>query len=80
MTTFFDCAARFVIEEVDQFKYVGSTQAKDGTSITEVEIRLSQAHSAMARLQTLLKNKAISFPTKIKLSKVTCLVNTALRM
>jgi hypothetical protein len=55
------------LEEVDQFKYLGSTQTKDGTSVKEVKIRLAQAHSAMARLAILWKNKAISFPTKIVL-------------
>ena len=34
------------LEEVDQFKYLGSTQTKDGTSIKEEKIRLVQAHPA----------------------------------
>ena len=29
------------LEEVDQFKYLGSTQTEDGTSIKEVTIRLA---------------------------------------
>ena len=58
------------LEEVDKFKYLGglgSTQIKDGTSVTEVKIRLAQAHSAMKRLTMLwaVENKAISFLTKI---------------
>ena len=57
------------LEEVDQFKYPGSTQIKDGASIKEVKIRLAQAHSAMTRLVILWKNNAISFPTEIKLCK-----------
>jgi len=57
------------LEEVDQFKYLGSTQTKDGTSVKEVKIRLAQAHAAMTRLSVLWRNKAISFPTKIKLYK-----------
>ena len=40
-------------EEVDQFKYLGSTQTKDGTSLKEVKIRLGQTHSAMTRLVVL---------------------------
>ena len=32
------------LEEVDQFKYLGSIQTKDGTSIKEVKIKLAQAH------------------------------------
>ena len=58
-----------MLEEVDQFKYLGYTQTKDGTLIKEVKIRLAQAHSGMTRLATLWKNGAISFPTKIKLYK-----------
>ena len=36
--------------KVDQFKYLGSAQTKDGTSVKEVKIRRAQAHSAMTRL------------------------------
>ena len=32
------------IGEVNQFKYLGSTQTKDGTSVNEVKFRLAQAH------------------------------------
>ena len=53
------------LEEMDQFKHVGSTQTKDRTSINEVKIRLVQAHSAMNRLAILSKNNAFSFPTKL---------------
>ena len=37
--------------------------------LNEVKIRLAQAHAAMTRLSVLWINKAISFPTKIKLYK-----------
>ena len=37
------------LEEVGQFKYLGSTQTKDGTSIKEVKPR----HSAMTNLAVL---------------------------
>ena len=68
-----------VLEETDQFRYVGSTQTKDGTSLKEVKIRLAQAHSTMTRLAVTMEKSAISFPTKIKLYKsITRLVNTAL--
>ena len=50
--------------EVDQFKYLGSTQTKDGTSVKEIKIRLAQANSAMTRLAMLRKNKVINFPTQ----------------
>ena len=49
--------------------YMGSTQTKDWTSLKEVKIRLAQAHLAMILLAVLWKNKAISFPSKIKLYK-----------
>ena len=38
------------LEEVVQFKYLGSTQTKDGTSVKELKTRLAQAHLAMTRL------------------------------
>ena len=57
------------LEEVDQFKYLGSIQTKDGSSITEAKVRLAQAYSAITKLATLWKNKAINFPPKIELYK-----------
>ena len=50
------------LEEVDQFKYVGSTQTKDGTSVKEEKTRPAQAHSVMKRLVILLKTKPSVFP------------------
>ena len=44
-------------EEVDQFKYLGSTPAKDGTPTKKVKIRLAQADSATRRLAILLNKK-----------------------
>ena len=41
------------VEEVDQFKYLGSTQTEDRTSVNEVMIRLAQPHSSMTRLAIL---------------------------
>ena len=35
------------MEEMDQFKYLGFTQTKDGASIKEVKINLPQEHSAI---------------------------------
>ena len=57
-----------LLHEVGQFKYLGYAHTIDGTSIKKV--KLVQAHlAAMTRLAILWKNKAISFPTKIKLYK-----------
>ena len=41
-----------MVEEVDWFKYLGSTQTKDRTPIKDEKIRLvqAQAHSVMGRL------------------------------
>ena len=47
------------MSEVHQFKCLGSTQAKDETSLQEDNIRLTQAHSPMTRLATLWKTKSI---------------------
>ena len=54
-------------EEEDQFKYVGSTQTKDGTSIKEVKTRLAQIHSVMTRLAITMENNVISFCRSKKL-------------
>ena len=57
------------LEEVTNFKYLGATLSKDGTSTAEVHIRIATATSAMARLNRIWKSNAISFPTKYKLFK-----------
>lgn len=57
------------LEEVDNFKYLGSTLSKDGSSILEVKARISLAMSAMTRLNTIWKSNSISFPVKLKLYK-----------
>ena len=49
------------LEEVDQFKYLGSTIIKDGTPVKEVMIRLAQAHSAMTGLAILWKKQSHQF-------------------
>ena len=66
-TTYRNMDERRTLEEVDQFKYVGSTQIKGETSIKEVKIRLTQAHSVMTSLAILWKNNATGFHKKIKL-------------
>jgi hypothetical protein len=38
------------LEEVDAFKYFGSTLTKDGSSTTEIKTRLAIATSAMVKL------------------------------
>ena len=47
------------IEEVEQFKYLGATITKDGSSDSEIKIRLAQATSVMVRLTTIWNIKDI---------------------
>ena len=58
---------RKVLEEVNQFRYLGSTQSKDGTSLKEVKTTLAPARSGTTGLAIQYYGKTISFPTKIKL-------------
>ena len=55
------------LEEVDAFKYLGSTMTKDGRSDKEISIRLAQATSAMSKLNKVWRSSSISFPVKIRL-------------
>jgi len=54
-------------EEVDSFKYLGSTLTKDGSSIKEVKTRLSLATFSMTKLSVIWKSNPISFPVKLKM-------------
>ena len=56
-------------EEVDSFKYIGSTLSKDGTSTKEIKIRIAVAMSVMIRLHINWKSRDINFPTKLKLCR-----------
>ena len=55
------------LEDVDSFKYLGSTLSKDGTSTKEIKIRIAVAMSAMSRLNILWKSRYISFHSKFRL-------------
>ena len=55
------------LEEVDQFKYIGATITKDGSSESDIKIRLAQATSAMVRLTTIWNSKYIRFKIKYNL-------------
>ena len=55
------CMNGKMLEEVDPFKFLGSTEVKDETSINKEKTRLAQS--------ILWKNEAVSFPIKIKLYK-----------
>jgi len=58
-----------ILEEVSQFKYLGSILAKDGTSNNEVKARIATATSALARLERIIRSNIISFCTKYHLYK-----------
>ena len=49
------------LEEVTSFKYLGATLSKDGTSSTEVRVRIASAMAAMARLNRIWPCSTISF-------------------
>ena len=55
------------LEEVESFKYLGATLSKDGTSNSEVRIRIGSAMSAMSRLDRIWKSNNVSFTTKFRL-------------
>ena len=55
------------LEEVDQFKYIGDTITKDGSSDSDIKIKLAQATSAMVRLTTIWNSKYIIFKLKYNL-------------
>ena len=58
-----------MLEEVNQFKYLGSILTKDGASKTEVKARITSATSALTRLERVFKSRNISFCTKYHLYK-----------
>lgn len=55
------------IENVDQFKYLGSTVVCNGGQETEVRIRIGQASAAFAKLTKVFTDKQISLKTKLRL-------------
>ena len=57
------------LEEVDSFKYFGSTLKKDGSSTKEVKTRLNLIASATMRHNVIWMTNSVSFPVKLKLFK-----------
>ena len=55
-----------MLEEVSQFKYLGSILTKDGTSSKEVKTGIVTAMSALASLERFIKSRNINFSTKYK--------------
>ena len=58
-----------ILETVDKFKYLVVTLIKNGKSISEINIRMYTATSALVRLKTIWKSNKISIQTKILLYK-----------
>jgi hypothetical protein len=54
------CMNRQQLEEVDTFKYLGSTLTKDGRSTTEIKTRLAIATSAMGKMSKIWKRRSAS--------------------
>ena len=51
------------LEEVDQFKYLGSTQTKEGTSRKEVKIQTGASTLSLDKaINTMEKSKPSAFP------------------
>ena len=57
------------LEGVDNFKYLGPTLTKDGSSTKEMKARVGLASYAMTKLNVIWKSNSISFPTKLELYK-----------
>ena len=55
------------LEQVDHFKYLGSTMNEDITSKEEVRCRLGAAMSSLAKLDKIWRSKTIHFPNKLNL-------------
>ena len=52
------------LEEVNQLKYLGATITKDGSSDSDIKIRVARAISFMLRQTTILNCKDIRFKLK----------------
>ena len=57
-----------LLEEVSEFKYLGSVLSKDGSSTKEIRTRIAMATAAMTKLQKIWKSD-ISIQVKVKLYK-----------
>ena len=58
-----------VVEEVEDFTYLGSKITSDGDSGKDVQSRLTKAKGAFAALKKIWRSKNISMKTKIKIFK-----------
>ena len=63
----------FVLEMVDQFRYLGSTVTADNDMVTEINIRISSASKCTWGLNSILRSKSLSHTTKL------CVYKTIIR-
>ena len=54
-----------VLEEVEQLKYLGSTQMKDGTSSKEVKIRLDSGTLSHGKASSTMEKQIYQFSYKV---------------
>ena len=57
------------VEQVRQFKYLGSMMSEDGTSSKEIDCRIGIATAALAKLKPLWKDGNLSIKSKIRLMR-----------
>ncbi|GFR65266.1 hypothetical protein ElyMa_005526800 [Elysia marginata] len=60
---------RTSLENVDNFKYLGSIKTSDGTCTKDINTRIAMAKQGMVSLNNIWKDKSIPKPLKFKLLK-----------
>jgi len=65
-----------VLEQVDQFIYLGSKVTSDGKCDTEIKIRIGIAKTSYKRLERVLTSKSVTLATRLRILK--CYVWSAL--
>ena len=60
------------LENVKEFKYLGSVKSHDGTCSKDIKIRIGMANNSMIQLNSIWKDHSITAELKLKLFK--CLV------
>ena len=58
-----------LIRQVQEFKYLGYTLTTDGKCRTEIKKRMAIAKASFQKMSTIVKNRNISFSTKLKVLK-----------
>ena len=66
------CVNKTPLENVDDFKYLGSIKSQDGSSTKDINARIGMAKNRMVQLNNIWKDHGIPISLKVKLLK--CLV------